>query len=234
MRGARFLVLLLIDRVHPQHRQYAVANPQERCRQTITALAEVYRQHIRDPARVRTHDDRAVGQKHRLIHVVCHQQGRCAAIPDDPRQFASQPQPGQRIECAQRLIQQQKAWAVDQCSGNGDTVRHAAGQLCRPRMGEIGQPDQFKLLGHAPAPFCRGQSAAAKRGGNVLLRGQPRQQPMLLKHHTAIQSWASYRNAINSYVALVTAIEPQDQPQQSRFAAAGRAGDGDELTVPNR
>ena len=65
-------------------------------------------------AGARGHDDHAVGQEHRLVDAVRHQEDGLPLFFPDPQQFDVEPVAGQRVQRAERLIQQERGWILDQ------------------------------------------------------------------------------------------------------------------------
>ncbi len=108
------------------------------------------------------HDD-AIGQEHGLVHVVGDEHGSAALPAHHPRELFLQPQPGQRIQRAKRLIEQQEARLVHQRPRDGNPLRHAARKLRRPGAREAGESHQIELFRHQPPAFVRRPAAAPQR-----------------------------------------------------------------------
>ena len=56
-----------------------------------------------------------------------------------------------QVECAERLVEQQRARPVDQRAGERDSLRLAAGELAGPALGQVGQLDELERVGDALA-----------------------------------------------------------------------------------
>src|SRR4051812_26524474 len=75
------------------------------------------------------HDHNPVTQVDGLLHIVGHENhGDMLAFPQTS-QFRLHMGAGDRIQCAERFVQQKHAWAIDQGSGDSDALGHAARKL---------------------------------------------------------------------------------------------------------
>jgi hypothetical protein len=83
----------------------------------------------------------------------------------DALQLVLQPRARERVERAEGLVQQQHARPVHQPARNGHALRHAAGNLVRPRALEAFQADQRHMLGHQLgfSLRCRARCAGPRR-----------------------------------------------------------------------
>src|SRR5882757_308622 len=119
-----------------------------------------------------------VGERQRLVYVVGDQQhGRPVPLPE----LGHQPvhgQPGQRVQRAERLIQQQQVGLPDQGPGQGYPLRLAAGQGARPRIGPLVQVHLGQRAASHPARVI-----GAQPEGDVAPDPPPGQQPRLLERH---------------------------------------------------
>ena len=181
-----------------------------------------------DPARPGAEHQHAVRKVECLVHVVGDQQGGEAAGLPEPQQLSLQGDTGQRVELAQRLVQQQQRRLVHQRTGQRRPLGHAAGELVgmRPAQRRSGQP-------------VRAQSST--RGSS--LRKMPRaSRPSATFRQTVRQgnSVGSWKTSARSGSGAVTCrppdpdrtrgglLQPGDDPQQGRLAAAARSQQGDE------
>ena len=87
------------------------------------------------------HDDTG-SEKHRLLDVVGHENGGEAFPAPEGHQLLLQRQTRQRIELAERLIEQQQGGIVDERAGERGALRHAARELMRIGLGEVAQVRQ--------------------------------------------------------------------------------------------
>ena len=114
------------------------------------------------------HDD-AIGERHRLGHVVGDEHGGEAMLAPDAREQLVHLGAGQRIERAERLVEEQHARAADQRARQRDALLLAAGEDRRPVVGAVGEADigERRLRRLAPAAararcrHCRSPAATA-------------------------------------------------------------------------
>ena len=64
-------------------------------------------------------------------------------------QLLLQPLAGLRVEGTERLVHEQHLGLVGQAARDRDALLHAAGQLVRVAVGELGQPDQLEVVAGA-------------------------------------------------------------------------------------
>ena len=142
----------------------------------------------------RRHDDDPVAHVDRLVDVVGDQEHRRPAGLPEPQDLVLHPHPGERVERAQRLVEQQDLGVVDQRPGQGRPAgpcrrRAGAGRRWRTPRGRPG--------GGTRPP--RGASRGARRG---------RRGPAWMLRRTVSQgkrfgSWnTSPRSALGPVIAL--------------------------------
>src|SRR5580698_3725085 len=85
----------------------------------------------------------------------------------------------QRIEGAERLIQEEKPRLEHQRPGDADTLRHAARELLGQRVREILQSDLLECARYRTIARVPRQMPQAER--DILRHGKPRHEPRLLK-----------------------------------------------------
>jgi len=86
------------------------------------------------------HDDPA-GKEQRLFHIVGHQECTKSRPLPQRDELALHGDPRQRIELAQRLVENQQLRIVDQCARLSRALRHAARKLVRIGIGKACEPD---------------------------------------------------------------------------------------------
>ena len=96
----------------------------------------------------------------------------------------------QRVERAERLVEQQHLRLHRQRAGDADALLHAAGDLRRPLVLGVGHLHEVEVV-HDPvvplgAASCFAPKHLVHREAHVLVDGQPRQQAVVLEHHGAI------------------------------------------------
>ena len=137
----------------------------------------------------------AVGQRHCLDHVVRDQHGGEPVARPDPRQQVVHLHPGQRVERAERLVEQQQPRPADQGAGQRHALALAAGQHGRPVAGTIGQADiGQRRLGALAASrrrgrcrHCRARAARAAGGrpGTASARRRQARERLAVEQHVA-------------------------------------------------
>ena len=141
---------------------------------------------------------------------------------------------GLGIECARRLVRQQDIGIVDQRAGNGDALHLAAGHLARLFVELISEPDLLQRLDGASAPFGRSDAREGQRkldvGQDVLMRDQVVGLENEADGVVAVGVPVRVCKApgglvVDDQVARAVVVEPADDVQQRRLAAAGVAED---------
>ncbi|OLT20400.1 hypothetical protein BJF78_09935 [Pseudonocardia sp. CNS-139] len=190
--------------------------------------------HVPHPARPPGHHDHPVGQQHRLVDVVRHEQGGDPLLHPDPRQLQVHPPPRHRVQGAERLVEQQDVRFEGERAGDRDALAHAAGELARPRVLEAGEADEREQVAD-PLPVHRA-ARHAERQRDVLPRRRPRQQRVLLERDAEpVRADEVGRAALlDGDRALGGLLQARDHAQHRRLAAARRAEQRDELAVPDR
>ena len=88
---------------------------------------------------------------------------------------------GQGVEGAERLVEEQDRRVGDERPCQGDALLHPAGELARPEIGRVRQPD----LGQRPLPCLAalggGHAVQLEREGHVVERVAPAEEPWLLE-----------------------------------------------------
>ena len=91
------------------------------------------------------HDDEAIAQLLRLVHVVGRQDERHAALLE-PVQAVPQQVPRLRVQAGRRLVEEQDRRLVDERAGDRESALHAARQrldLVAGAFGELGELEQL-------------------------------------------------------------------------------------------
>ena len=183
------------------------------------------------------HHHDAVRQQHRLVDVVRDHHHRAAAcLRDDLQQLVLQVRAGQRVERAERLVQQQHLGLHRQRARDADALLHAARDLVRAACARRGVMPTSSSAAWVRAFSCALLSVAAEhaldREIDVLEAGQPGQQRMVLEHHAALRARAGDL-AVGAAAARrsVGCSQAGDQVEQRRLAAARVADQRDELAL---
>ena len=103
---------------------------------------------LHDHARPAAHHNHTIGQKERFVHRVGHHQRRQASLQPYLLQLEIHAPPGDRVECAKGLIEQQQRGFKTERAGNRGALAHAAGELAGPRLFEALQTNQINQMLH--------------------------------------------------------------------------------------
>ena len=180
-----------------------------------------------DPRRPRAHDDHPIGQLHGFIDVVGHEDDRLALRFPDAQQLAAHDQPGDGIERAERLVEEQHVGIDGQRARDFHALLHAARELLRIRLLESLKTDQLDVVGDAPLAFSRRQLEQAEP--DVSFDGEPGKHAALLKDEDAARVGAVHRLAVDADLARWSARETRHHVQHRRLAAARWTQQADEL-----
>ena len=111
-----------------------------------------------DPRRPRAHHDHAVGELHGFVDVMRHEDDRLPFRLPDPQQLAAHDQPGDGIERAERLVEEEHVGIDRERARHFHALLHAARKLLRIRVLEALEPDQLDVVRDAPLPLRRGEA----------------------------------------------------------------------------
>ena len=177
---------------------------------------------------VAEHDD-AVGEEQRLLDVMRHQQrGKALALPERD-ELGLHGDARQRIELAERLVEDQDFGIVHQRARQRDALRHAARKLMRIGVAECRQADEIERRIDA-LPLALQDALRLQPERDIVPDRSPWKQRRVLKHHDARRDAVPLmRIAVLAQRAGARRLQPRDQPQQGRLAAAGWAEQRDEL-----
>ena len=123
---------------------------------------------------------------------------------------------GQRIERAERFIEQQHLRLHRECAGDADTLLHAARQLAGIFADGVAQADEIDDLAraHRQPGFALGRGKHALDGEvDILEHRQPGQQRVVLKHHGAFRTGAVDLAILEQHAALRRQQQAGDQIQ---------------------
>jgi hypothetical protein len=138
------------------------------------------------------------------------------------------------VEGAQRLVQQQGPWPVDQGPGQGDPLLLAARQLAGLALLAALQLDQGQGLGHPAPDLALVDPLAAQAEGHVLEDVHVGEQRVLLEDHVDVAPEGGdpdHVAAVEQDLAGGRFLEAGDHPQGGRLAAARGAQHGEELAL---
>ena len=144
-----------------------------------------------------------------------------------------------RVECAERLVEQQDARAPHQRLRDREPLLHAARELGRILVAGIRETDRREHVERA-LPRLAARLAEQPRGQrrarelladhHVLERRHVREHRVLLKHDAAVRPrLIRQRLAVEQHLAARRPLLAEQDPQERGLAAARRADDRDEL-----
>jgi hypothetical protein len=167
-------------------------------------------------------DDDPVGQAYGLIDVMRHEHDRRLVGPPQPQHELVRLDPGERVEGAERLVQEQQLRLTDERAGQRDALTLPARERPRPRFGAIPQADLIQDGLHPLRSRCALGVAEAERDVGAYV--PPREQARVLEDHRRVGR-RTYRARIGS------TVQPCEQAQHRGLARTGPAQDGDELAL---
>jgi hypothetical protein len=138
------------------------------------------------------------------------------------------PGAGDRVERPERLVEQEHGAAREQRAHEGHALTHPAGQLGRVGALEPGEAEAREQRRRGLTRLGTRRARAFEREARVGERVAPGQQHVALRHERAAAQPLG-RGARDR--ALVRLLEPGEQLEQRRLAAARRPDDGEHLAV---
>ncbi len=86
----------------------------------------------------------AVGERRRLLEVVRDEQRRQPGLRQHPGELGPDRGAGVRVERRRRLVEQQHPRPAGERAGERDPLPLAAGEVARPRVGEVRDPEPLE------------------------------------------------------------------------------------------
>src|SRR5882757_7654953 len=183
------------------------------------------------------HDHDPVGQRHRLVLVVGHENRGGAEIALDLAQLDLHLLAQLGIEVRQWLVEQQHARLDDECASQCDTLLLTARHAARIALLVTRTPDHPQRAAHALRPLGPRHAPHLETEGDILGRGHVRKQCIALEDDAE----AALRRLHGSKVAALEPDRPArwieeagDHLQGRGLSAAGWAEEGDELSLADR
>ena len=97
---------------------------------------ELHGNDLFDLARTLGHDDDPITHIDRFVNVMGDEKHGGTVRPPKAQHFVLHAHPGKSIERAQWLIEEQNPGMIDQCSRQGNSLRHTARKVMRERIGK--------------------------------------------------------------------------------------------------
>jgi hypothetical protein len=172
--------------------------------------------------RVRRQQRDAVAHHQRLFDGVRDEQQREAHLVPQLEQLLLHLAARERVERGEGLVHQQHARLHRQRARDGHALLHAAGELVRMHVGELGQAHLVEVVQRALGRFLLAQRARGEqREHDVLLDRLPwRQLVELLEHDDAVGAGLRHAPAVEADLAFHRRDETGHRLQQRRLAAA--------------
>ena len=167
-----------------------------------------------------------------LIHIIRDEDDRLPRLLPNLQDLVLKHRTRQRIERAQRLVEQQHFGLRSQRARHGHSLLHAPGKLTWKLVRGMGElhhrngllnTDLALSLGLARKDLVHGQ-------GDVFPHREPRQQRVVLKHQSAIRPRTADRRTVHRDGTHIRLLQAGDQVHQGALAAAGVADDRHELS----
>jgi hypothetical protein len=128
-----------------------------------------------------------------------------------------------RVECAERLVEQQHARLMRESSRERDALLLAAGQLARQPLVVAVQRDELQQLGASAAALGAANSTCAERELDVVRHRHVAEQRVVLKHEAdlaLLRAEARHVAPVQHDSAVIDRGKPRYRAQQRALAAA--------------
>ena len=185
---------------------------------------------VRQPAGPRCQDDDAVGEEDRLGDVVRDEDDRLAALLPEPEQQEVHLVARERVERAERLVEQQHLRVLRERAHDRRALLHAARELTRHRVHELGQSGLLQQRIDARAVDRLPLDLEGEL--DVLAEVAPGQQVRVLEDHPRLlRPRPVDLRAVEGDAPARERMQAGDRPEQRRLAASARAEDRDQLPL---
>src|SRR5690606_25782269 len=175
-------------------------------------------------------DDDAVGELEGLVDIVGDEHDGLLMVLADLEQEVLHAQPGERIERGEGLIEEEHIRLCSQATREPHALGHAAGELVRPGIGALAQPDLGEESRDAVGLRALAL-ATARTERDVAGNGSPGQQPWLLEDDgTALVRDGNAATA-DGDLSADGLLQTGDQAQDGGLATAARAENRNELAA---
>ncbi len=198
----------------------------------VARTRQIHAEFLLHPTRIRREQHHAVSEAGGLAHVVGHEHDRLLALLPDTLDVAVELLAREGVERGERLVHQQHLRVRRHGAGKRDALLHAAGELMNVRGAKALQSDQLQVVHRHLAPLGVLQPGLELQSEQqVVHHVEPREQRVFLEHHHPVSAGPAHRHAIGEDPARVGPLQPGDDVQQRRLAAARRANQADELAL---
>ena len=118
-----------------------------------------------------------------------------------PEQVLLELSPGLFVDGAERLVHQQHVGLDGQCTGEADSLAHAAGELVRILVLEAGEARPRRCSARAISlPFGLADAAQFQAEGDVAENALPRHQREVLEHKGTLRARANDRPTVHQHL----------------------------------
>jgi hypothetical protein len=138
---------------------------------------------------------------------------------------------GHLVQGPEGLVEEEDLRRDAERAGDRDAHLLAARELARVVVLAVGEPDEGEALGRDLRAARGRRSVKLHRQLDVLLDRVPRKQRRLLEDERELLDRALRRHAVDDDLAAGDGIEPGDELQDRRLAAAARADQRDEVAA---
>ncbi len=190
--------------------------PIRRTRVYILGLADLHQAAV-------AHHRQAIGERQRLLLVVCDEQGCRARLPQDQLDLAAELGTERGVEARERLVEQDDVGLRCERPSEGDALALSSGELVREAVGLVLEADELQRR--------RGARAVAPREaeGHVPGHCEVRKERVVLKHHPDasllgghVQARPRGEPTADGYLSPLRALEPCHEPEERGLPASGR------------
>ena len=150
------------------------------------------------------------------------------------RERGAHPDAELRVEVRERLVHQERARLAHDRAPHRDALPLAAGELRRPAVEHLGEPEQVGDLVDAPLSSRPSAPAHLEAVAEVLADRHVRVERVALEDHRDVpmpRREVGHVDAVDQDRPGGDVLEAGDHPQQRRLAAPGRPHEDDELPV---
>ena len=182
------------------------------------------------------HHADAIGQRERLLLVVCDEDGGDLQFALDFADGAAQALADLRVQCAERLVHQQDFRPVRERSRHGDTLLLAARKLRRETVVHALQGHELEQFLASRASLARLDAPDPQRELDVVADRHVTEQRVVLEDEPDLAlARVKVRDvlAVQGDAAVVDVGQPGDGPQQRALAAAARPEQYEEFARPH-
>ena len=139
------------------------------------------------------------------------------------RQLALHGEPGEAVELAQRLVEDQQARIVDQRAGERGALRHAARELVRVGLGEFLRGRRARALHRRAALCCCSRPRASRPSEALSPDGAPGIERRILEHDDARRVGAARIGVVDQQTAACAAARGR-RPGAAGSTCRSRSG----------